>query len=122
VDRKQFQELSKIRLKEASALLKLGMPDGAYYLAGYAVECALKACISKSTRRYEFPDAEKVRFSYTHDLAQLVRVADLEKARKDQAAKDPEFSDNWERVKFWSEKSRYQKNQPDSAKILFESG
>jgi hypothetical protein len=27
-------------MKEARALLKLGLYDGAYYLAGYAVECA----------------------------------------------------------------------------------
>jgi HEPN domain-containing protein len=56
VDRKGLQELSNVRLKEAKALLKVGMADGAYYLAGYAVECALKACIAKETRRYDFPD------------------------------------------------------------------
>ncbi len=41
-DRKDLQELSKVRLKEATALLKLGLFDGACYLAGYSVECALK--------------------------------------------------------------------------------
>lgn len=56
MDRKGLQELSNVRLKEAKALLKVGMADGAYYLAGYAVECALKACIAKETRRYDFPD------------------------------------------------------------------
>ena len=35
------------RLVEAKALLDQGMWDGAYYLAGYAVELALKACIIK---------------------------------------------------------------------------
>lgn len=49
VDRQDLQELSRVRLKEATALLKLGLFDGAYYLAGYAVECALKACIAKAT-------------------------------------------------------------------------
>ena len=38
MNRKDFQELSRIRLKEAKALLDLGLWDGAYYLAGYAVE------------------------------------------------------------------------------------
>ena len=51
VDRKDLQELSKVRLREATALLNLGLFDGAYYLAGYSVECALKACIAKGTRR-----------------------------------------------------------------------
>jgi hypothetical protein len=47
VHRKDLQELSKVRLKEATALLKLELFDGAFYLAGYAVECALKACVAK---------------------------------------------------------------------------
>ena len=45
--------------------------DGAYYLAGYAIECALKACIAKATRRYDFPDRKKVDASHTHDLREL---------------------------------------------------
>jgi HEPN domain-containing protein len=64
-------------LKEAKALLDAGLPDGAYYLAGYAVECALKACIAKSTLRYDFPDKTTVDKSYTHSLTQLVGVANL---------------------------------------------
>ncbi len=43
MDRKDLQDLSKVRLKEATALLKAGLFGGAYYLAGYAVECALKS-------------------------------------------------------------------------------
>jgi len=53
--------LSRIRLQEAKALLSLDFDDGAYYLAGYAVECALKACIAKETRRHEFPDRKELR-------------------------------------------------------------
>jgi HEPN domain-containing protein len=47
--RKDLQKLAAIRLKEAKLLLAANAPDGAYYLAGYAVECALKACIAKAT-------------------------------------------------------------------------
>jgi HEPN domain-containing protein len=56
MDRKDFRALSRVWLSEATALLNAGLPDGAYYLAGYAVECALKACIAKETQRYEFPE------------------------------------------------------------------
>jgi HEPN domain-containing protein len=56
MDRKDLRALSRVRLSEARALFKAGLPDGAYYLAGYAVECALKACIAKETQRYEFPE------------------------------------------------------------------
>ena len=65
MDRKDFQELSRVRLKEATALLRLGLFDGAYYLAGYSVECALKACIAKGTQRFEFPRWEGVRVILT---------------------------------------------------------
>ena len=38
-------ELAELRLREAEALLKAGFPAGAVYLAGYAVECYLKAAV-----------------------------------------------------------------------------
>jgi HEPN domain-containing protein len=56
VKRSDFQELAALRLKEARLLLKANCPEGAYYLAGYAAECALKACIARRTERFEFPD------------------------------------------------------------------
>ena len=98
VDRKDLQELSKVRLKEATALLKLGLFDGAYYLAGYAVECTLKACIAKGTQRCEFPDKTKVDSSYSHDLGKLIKVAGLDEARLERAGKDPDFQTNWDVV------------------------
>ena len=45
--RAEFQQLAEQRLLEAKALLDQGKWDGAYYLAGYAVELALKACVIK---------------------------------------------------------------------------
>jgi hypothetical protein len=43
MDRKDLRALSRVRLSEARALLQAGLPDGAYHLGGYAVECALEA-------------------------------------------------------------------------------
>jgi HEPN domain-containing protein len=118
VDRKDLQELSRVRLKEATALLKAGLFDGAYYLAGYAVECAIKACIAKGTRRYEFPDKKKADSSYTHNLRELIRVAGLEGAHREQVDKDPDFRRNWLVVEPWSERSRYQRHSPEAAQKL----
>ena len=118
MDRKDLQELSKVRLKEAASLLKVGMFDGAYYLAGYAVEWALKACIAKGTQRGEFPDRKKVESSHSHSLKDLIRVAGLDEARLEQASKDPDFRTNWEVVQSWSEQSRYQRHGPESARVL----
>jgi HEPN domain-containing protein len=99
VDRKDLQALSRVRLREAKALLDAGLCDGAYYLAGYAVECALKACIAKATKRHEFPDKARVLGSYTHDLPELLRRADLERARIERERLDSEFGRNWSIVK-----------------------
>jgi HEPN domain-containing protein len=77
VTRKELEALSRIRLREAEALARLGMSDGAYYLAGYCVECALKACIAKATQRQEFPDKKPKRipstlFAFAKILSQLL--------------------------------------------------
>ncbi len=121
VDRRELQELSRVRLNEAAALLKLGLPDGAFYLAGYAVECALKACIAKGTLRGEFPDKKKVESSHSHNLLQLIKVAGLDEACLDQAGRDPNFGLNWEYVQSWSERSRYQRHRLESARTLLEA-
>ena len=118
MDRKGLQELSKIRLKEAKALLKAGMADGAYYLAGYAVECALKACIAKETKRYEFPEKERVFSSYSHKLQDLVKVAGLEQALAGVVRTSPEFRTNWQVAKSWSEQTRYQRHRSEKAEEL----
>lgn len=89
-------------------LLKNQQYSGAYYLSGYVIECALKACIAKQTQQFDFPDKKNVLDSYTHDLEKLVRVAKLESQLK-LLLNDPIFSSRWSMVKDWSEESRYQK-------------
>lgn len=82
---------------------------GAYYLAGYAIECALKACIAKKTRRHEFPRdrkyAEKV---YTHDLQALFKEAGLNELLDRDIKINKALGTNWNTVKVWSEQSRYE--------------
>ena len=95
VDRNDLRALSRVRLSEAKALLRAGLPDGAYYLAGYAVECALKACIAKDTQRYEFPEKKRVEASYTHDLRELVRVAGLRNELRASLQADALFQGYW---------------------------
>ena|SRR6185437_16837675 len=121
MNRRDLQELSRIRLKEANALLKLGLPDGAFYLGGYALECALKACTARTTQRGEFPDKNKAISSYSHDLLKLIKVAGLEEACLEQAAKDDEFRRNWDHVQSWSEESRYRRHRPESARAMLEA-
>lgn len=118
MDRKDLQELSKVRLKEAKALLTLGLHDGAYYLAGYAVECALKAWIARQTQRYEFPDKDKVMKGWTHELNKLVNVAGLAEDLQERTKRDFDFLTNWGIVAAWSAESRYRKHRAESAHEL----
>jgi hypothetical protein len=106
--RKDFQRLAELRVREASALLKTRNPVGSYYLCGYAVECALKACIAKLARRHEFPlKAEYVRRLYTHNLEELLRLANLESQLENEMKTNTELATNWGVVKSWNEESRY---------------
>jgi HEPN domain-containing protein len=121
LNRKELQTLSRIRLREARALARLGMNDGAYYLAGYCVECALKACIAKMTERHEFPDKRKADASYSHNFANLLKVVALEDARTEEAKRDAAFQKNWDTVEQWSERSRYLTTDAETAGDLIEA-
>jgi HEPN domain-containing protein len=108
MNRKDLQALSELRLKEAKALFSAGFPEGAYYLAGYAVECALKACIAKRTQEHDFPDKKLVDKSYTHDLERLIDAAELSNSFKKDKTGDSILELKWEHVRRWSEQSRYE--------------
>jgi HEPN domain-containing protein len=106
LNRNDFQQLADVRIAEAAALLSQGMHDGAYYLAGYAVECALKACVAKLTNQYDFPDKQLANRCFTHSIEELVKVAGLEAQRNTDVAADADLKTNWTTVKDWSEASR----------------
>ena len=63
-------------MADAAALLAAGRFDCAYYIAGYAVECPLKACIANKTKEGDFPPRE-TRKIWTHDLVDLIESAGL---------------------------------------------
>jgi len=98
-----------MRLDDAEALFDSADHDGAIYLAGYAVECALKACIAKQTQQYEFPDKEVVLKSYSHTLTDLVKLAGpgLNVAYDARVGADVVFNRDWILVRHWHEDDRY---------------
>src|SRR3990172_10252014 len=107
MNRTDLQHLTRIRLREARVLLNNRNYEGAYYLLGYAVECAFKACIARQTRRHDFPDKKFVNDIYTHDLNKLLRLSGLEPEHRREIHANPIFELNWTIVKDWSEESRY---------------
>ncbi len=106
--RKDFKSLAELRAEEARALLRSRKQMGAYYLAGYAVECALKACIAKQRKRFEFPPKRgSVDKMYSHDLKTLLALAGLEAQLEKESATDAHLKINWNTVKDWTAESRY---------------
>jgi hypothetical protein len=111
VNRTDLQGLADVRIDEAQSLLVLipSRPDGAYYLAGYAVECALKAAIAKLNNQHDWPEKQFVTDCHTHNILKLVQLAGLEAFRAADAATNQALAQNWLIVKDWSERSRYER-------------
>lgn len=97
------------------------MPDGAYYLAGYAVECALKACIAKGYGPEEWPEKSFVADCHSHEILRLVKLANLEPARTAGVVANPNLGTNWNIVKDWSERSRYERHSLTKAQRLHDA-
>jgi HEPN domain-containing protein len=117
--RAEFQQLAHARLEESKALLDLGKWDGDYYLAGYTVELALKACIIKTLMATDaFPDKEFSKNCYTHSIEKLVALARLETSRKTATDADPDLLTNWRLARDWSEEKRYHRIDKVEAEAL----
>lgn len=99
--------LSKVRINEAKALLNTGHYNGAYYLAGYAVECAIKAYIAGQIKNNIVPDKDFGQKFYQHNLENLMRFAGLWSQFNNDMQTNPSLAVNWTIVKDWNEVSRY---------------
>ena len=117
--RADLRRLAQARLADTKALLDAGQYSGAYYLCGYAIECAIKACIAKQTARYDFPDKDKAFKSYTHNPESLIVVAGLRAELQQEITTDAQFEVNWEVVIRWSEHSRYELRSRLEAEDLY---
>jgi HEPN domain-containing protein len=121
MNRIDFQEIAELRLNESRALLADGFPEGAYYLAGYAVECALKSCIAKRTREHDFPDKKLVNDSHSHDLAKLLQLAELKGDLDTEMQGNPAMKWSWDEIQDWSEASRYERRNAQEASDLLQA-
>ena len=107
LNRDDLQRLSNLRAEEARLLLDNGHYSGAYYLSGYSVECALKACIAKQVREFDFPDRDLAIRSYSHKLQELLKTALLDTALEQEGKSNPVLLSNWLVVQNWNVESRY---------------
>ena len=118
MNRSDFKQLARSRLEDARVLIQASRFDGAYYLFGLAVECALKACICRKVQRFDFPNKKLTDKSYQHDLLKLVEAAGLEATRLAMEKADVRFAANWAIVKDWSIEDRYVTTGQSKAEAL----
>jgi HEPN domain-containing protein len=115
--RNHLQQLALTRLKDAEILLKERSFSSAYYLGGYAVECALKAVIAKQMEEHTIPRKQLIQDCYSHDFNKLIIAADLGKSLKTQLTNSA-FKKDWNILLEWSPESRYYfNNAPQSDNI-----
>ncbi len=110
MNKTDLEKLVDIRIEESKILLNNKKSQGAYYLAGYALECAIKACISKQVKEFDFPNKKLAEKSHKHDLFDLIGVAGLKQKLNENEEQDQDFKLNWAVVKDWSVESRYDHN------------
>jgi HEPN domain-containing protein len=107
-NRRDFQRLARMRLADARALIRNRNFEAAYYLTGLAVECAIKACIAKNTRRHDFPPNQAVlKDIYTHTLIKLIGAAKIQGALDAEIRSNISFKNKWDVVKDWNVQCRY---------------
>ena len=90
-------------------------------LAGYSVECALKAAIAKLNNQHDWPEKEFVTRCHTHDIPALVRRARLEVVRVADSNANPALARSWDVVKDWSERSRYERHSQVKAQEMIDA-
>ncbi|HEY7424547.1 MAG TPA: HEPN domain-containing protein [Gemmataceae bacterium] len=130
----ELRKMAEERILDAKVLLNGGRWAFAYYVAGYAVECALKSCVL--VRMIEtggvFKDKKFAEKCWTHDFGELVELAglttELNKTFAGSAAAvavggppGGSFVVYWETVKRWKESSRYEDTTQVEAEKLYEA-
>ena len=123
VNRPQLRQLAEDRLLDAECLLNGQRWGGAYYLAGYAVECGLKACIMAHIEAVGaiFQDKRFSEKCWTHDLEELLKLANLKPTLDAAAAANAVLSANWAVAKDWKETSRYEQKSQAEVQTMYDA-
>jgi HEPN domain-containing protein len=121
MNRTDLQQLAEVRIEEARLLFDAGKFDGAYYLAGYAVELGLKACVAKLTGLHDFYDPAVAKKCFTHKPSELVAVANLFPELQADMAAHSDLQENWALACTWNEVSRYERHTRDEADALIKA-
>lgn len=92
----ELEQLSQTRLEEAKALIEKGLYDGAFYLAGYVIELALKARICKVLDLSDYPDSGKLSTAFkTHSFDELLLLSGLKSQFEHDKSGNLDLATNW---------------------------
>lgn len=116
--RADLQANAQRKLDDAIILLQTKSFSNAYYLAGYAVELGLKACIAAQIAADTIPSKDILKKVLDHDFRVLMGLAGLATALKNQQDSDPDFGANWAIVAEWSPDARYESAPAMSAQVI----
>jgi hypothetical protein len=119
-----WQTLAEERVVDAQMLFSAARWNAAYHLAGYSVECGLKACILARVDKDSgviFAGRNFLENCWIHDLERLVENAGLKDVRDALSRTNSAFSGFWLVAKDWNEKSRYEVKTEVQAQELLEA-
>jgi HEPN domain-containing protein len=120
--RLEWQQFAERWLIDAKRLLDEKRWSAAYYVAGYAVESALKACVLAHVAvRPEviFDDRKFSERCWTHSPEELLKISGLAPTLVADMGANPALAAYWSTVKDWNEKSRYETTPHYMAKRLY---
>ncbi len=116
-----LQKLAEIRLDDSLHLLHTNRASSAYYLSGYAVELALKACIATLIQPNIIPDKAFINAIYTHNFEDLLSIAGLRPQFQADSKADVQLATYWAIATKWTEGSRYEFWDPISAATMLQA-
>ena len=122
-----LRQESAERIVDAKVLLDGSRWSYAYYVAGYAVECALKSCLLARMVHTGWVFQDKVRIDecLIHDFGKLIQLAgltdELNTNLASSAAAGGVFVANWTVAAQWKVTSRYESRTEAEARQLFDA-
>lgn len=118
ISKRDLEGLCDAKLQDALLLLRNGRWGNAYYLAGYAVELGLKACIASQFPPQTIPDKRFVNSVHTHKFADLIGLARMTADLRARQDIDSLFAANWGIAAEWTSDARYDSADQSSADFL----
>jgi len=119
--RADLQSLAQARFDDSLFLWQGRRYSSAYYLAGYAVELGLKACISRQVFAETIPDKYFLNTALTHSFDKLIGLAGLRTDFDQEIRNNSNFAASWAIINEWTPDSRYEVHDKSAAQFLIEA-